>query len=404
MNRRVFSRRQILQGAATAGAAVSVLGAPHLLHAQEDPINVGSLTPLTGVGGSYGPFMRDAIAGVIDQVNAGGGLLGRQIALTSEDTQTSPEAAVRAARKLIDVDGVSAIMGTWASSVTTAVAPLCWESGTMLFCVSGADSITELPHLGYIARTQPNSKLQIRVAGEFMVAEGGTNFGWIGPQTPFAQSSIDIMAEIAEVNGIPIESLIYEADKTTYRSEVDDILSTDPDFLMLGGYAADSTVLLRELFQAGYEGRIMGPAYAVNASVLEALPAEVVEGLFTWEGSPAVDSGAYANVKSILGVDDVDPYSAQTYDHASLAILSMGAAGGGTSGTDIKDALRMVSQGDGDMVDNAVDGLAILSDGGAINYSGASGPCDFDDIGDITGTQFVFKLISDGVPEVYKRV
>ena len=36
---------------------------------------------------------------------------------------------------LIDVDGVSAIMGTWASSVTTAVAPLCWESGVMLFTV-----------------------------------------------------------------------------------------------------------------------------------------------------------------------------------------------------------------------------------------------------------------------------
>ncbi len=67
-------------------------------------------------------------SGSPSEVNAAGGVLGRQIQLVSEDDQTNPEAAVRAARKLIDVDKVAAIMGTWASAVTTAVAPLCWES------------------------------------------------------------------------------------------------------------------------------------------------------------------------------------------------------------------------------------------------------------------------------------
>lgn len=390
LNRRLF-----------LGTTAATLAAPTMLRAQSGSIKLGSLTPLTGVGGTYGPSMRDAIAGVVSQVNEAGGVLGRQIELISEDTQTSPEAAVRAARKLIDVDGVSAIMGTWASSVTTAVAPLAWESKTMLLCVSGADSITELPHQGFICRTQPNSKLQIRVAGDFMVEEGAEQMAWIGPQTPFAASSIAILEEIAAANGGAMESLIYEADKSTYRSEVDQILRNAPNFIMLGGYAADSTVLLRDIWQAGYEGKIIGPAYAVNKTVLEALPAEVTEGVFTWEGAPAVDSGAYTNVKTILGVDDVDPYSAQTYDHASLAILAM-AAGGASTGDTIRSNIRTVSQGDGQTVESAVDGLAALDSG--INYSGASGPCDFDEIGDITGTQFVFKQISGGTPAEHKRV
>jgi len=400
MTRYTMTRRGLMK---TGVAGAALLAAPAVLRAQGGPIKLGSLTPLTGVGGSYGPNMRNAIAGVVDAVNTAGGVLGRQIALTSEDTQTSPEAAVRAARKLIDVDGVSAIMGTWASSITTAVAPLCWESKTMLFCVSGADSITQLPHQGFIARTQPNSKLQIRVAGEFMEREGLTRAVWIGPQTPFAQSSIDILGGIVKAAGHGYESLIYESDKTTYRSEVDQILRGNPDFLMLGGYAADSTILLRDIYQAGYEGKIIGPAYAVNASLLKALPKEVVEGIYTWEGSPAVDSGAYAKVKAILGVDEVDPYSAQTYDHASLAIMSI-AAGGDAAGDSIRQSLRTISQGDGDAVDNAVDGLKKLAAGGAVNYSGASGPCDFDDIGDIVGTQFVFKRIKGGAPEVHSRV
>lgn len=389
LNRRLF-----------LGASAAALATPALLQAQSDTITLGTLTPLTGVGGAYGPSMRDAMVGVVSEVNAAGGVLGKQISLVSEDTQTSPEAAVRAARKLIDVDGVSAIMGTWASSVTTAVAPLAWESKTMLLCVSGADSITQLPHQGFICRTQPNSKLQIRVAGDFMVAEGATQMAWIGPQTPFAASSIAILEEIAAASGAGMENLIYEADKSTYRSEVDQILRAKPDFIMLGGYAADSTVLLRDIWQSGYEGKIIGPAYAVNSTVLDALPPEVTEGLFTWEGAPAVDSGAYAKVKEILAVDDVDPYSAQTYDHVTLAILAM-AAGGDTTGDAIRANIRSISQGDGAMVESAVDGLAALGDG--INYSGASGPCDFDDIGDITGTQFVFKQISGGAASEYKR-
>ncbi|GIX13885.1 MAG: ABC transporter substrate-binding protein [Paracoccaceae bacterium] len=388
--------------AALGGIAAS-LAAPAILRAQTGPIRIATLTPLTGVGGAYGPSMRDAVLGVVRMVNEAGGVLGREVAVVSEDTQTSPEAAVRAARKLIDVDRVSAIMGTWASSVTTAVAPLCWESKTMLLTVSGADSITQLPHQGFIARTQPNSRLQIRVAGEFMLGEGASSLAWIGPQTPFAASSIEILRGLAEAAGRPFTSLIYEADKSTYRSEVDAILRSGADFIMLGGYAADSTVLLRDIWQAGYEGRIIGPAYAVNKTVLEALPPQVLEGIFTWEGAPAVGSSAYEKVKAILGVEEVDPYSAQTYDHANLTLLSIARAGG-DSGQAIRDTLREISQGGGETVDNAVDGIALIAQGRKIDYSGASGPCDFDELGDITGTQFLFKRIQGGKPSVYRRV
>src|SRR5258708_610897 len=115
---------------------VAAVAAPAVVRAQGEPIKIATLTPLTGAGGPYGPTMAKAAAAVVEAVNSAGGVLGRKVVLVSEDDQTSPEPAVRAARKLIDVDKVSAIMGTWASSVTTAVAPLCWESKTPLFTVS----------------------------------------------------------------------------------------------------------------------------------------------------------------------------------------------------------------------------------------------------------------------------
>src|SRR5262245_50933706 len=109
------TRRGVLAGAAALVAAPAIV---RVAYAQAAPIKIGSLTPLTGGGGSYGPPMRDAIVGVINEVNQAGGVLGgRQIQVVSEDDQTNPEAAVRAARKLIDVDRVVAITGTWASAV-----------------------------------------------------------------------------------------------------------------------------------------------------------------------------------------------------------------------------------------------------------------------------------------------
>jgi branched-chain amino acid transport system substrate-binding protein len=153
-NSRIGRRTALLGG-------VAAVAAPSVLRAQTDPIKIATLTPLTGAGGPYGPVMAKVAAAVVEEVNAAGGVLGRKVVLVSEDDQTNPDVGVRAARKLIDVDKVSAILGTWASSVTTAVAPLCWESKTFLCTVSGADSITLLPHQGYLVRTQPNTVLQV---------------------------------------------------------------------------------------------------------------------------------------------------------------------------------------------------------------------------------------------------
>src|SRR5271168_197086 len=181
-----ITRRAVLAG---IGAAAALPLRPGF--AQAPAITLGTLTPLSGSGGKYGPVMRDAVAAVVEQVNAAGGVLGRRIVLVSEDDETNPEAGVRAAHKLIDVDKVSAIIGTWASSVTTAVAPLCWESKTFLATVSGADSITQLPHQGYIIRTQPKTTLQGQKFGAFAIELGCKNAYLVIPQTPFTQSMID---------------------------------------------------------------------------------------------------------------------------------------------------------------------------------------------------------------------
>jgi branched-chain amino acid transport system substrate-binding protein len=389
------SRRLFLQSSAFATVA-SLL--PTATFAQSQPIRLGALVPLTGAGGSYGVPMAKVAKAVVDEVNAGGGINGRKLELIVEDDQTSPEAAVRAARKLIDIDKVVAIMGTWSSAVTTAVAPLCWESKTFLTTTSGADSITLLPHQGYLIRTQPNTMLQGRKFGEYAIEKGAKRVFFVSPQTPFVKSQFDSITAAVKKAGGETASLVYDDKKPSYRTEVDETLRFKPDAIIFGGYTPDTSVMLKEVYRAGYTGLKIAFGYSVNQKLIESVPSETVESIVTISPSPAEGSDAYARVAKLAGVTNPDPYTAQIYDQVNLVILALAAAGSTEpSGTAIKDSVRKVSQSkDGTKITNAPDGLKLLAGGKVIDYDGASGPCEFTDIGDILDCKFRYDEVKTG--------
>jgi ABC-type branched-subunit amino acid transport system substrate-binding protein len=386
-------RRRFLK---TAGALAVTGMAPAIVRGQGAPLELGVLTPLTGAGGFDGPRMAKAMQAVIDEVNGAGGLLGRKVVLVVEDGQTNPEAAVRAARKLIDVTKVPTIMGTWASAVTSAVAPLCWESKTFLTTVSGADSITKLPHQGYLIRTQPNNYLQAAKHAEFIASMGVKRCFMMSIQAPFAQPTQARATEVLKQKGSQmVGTLIYDKDKTTYRSEVDQALRTNPDLIYLNGYAPDVTILLRDLYRASYAGTRFAQSSAVPTKVLDSLPHEVTEGVVTVQPSADVASPAYALARKRLGVAEPDSYETQATDWASLVSLAIAKAKVAT-GTGIRDSVRSICQGNGTKVYSAVEGLKLLGQGSEINYEGASGPCDFTEIGDIVDCKFRYNKVAGG--------
>ena len=104
------SRRHFSQ-AMMALAAMG--GRAGVLQGRPAPFKVGALNSITGAGGTYGPGMLEAIKIGIAEVNAAGGAAGRELKLYAEDDQTRPDAAVLAARKLVDIQHVDAMIGIW---------------------------------------------------------------------------------------------------------------------------------------------------------------------------------------------------------------------------------------------------------------------------------------------------
>jgi ABC-type branched-subunit amino acid transport system substrate-binding protein len=396
-----LTRRRVLKGAA---ASVAAAGLPVRAWAQAEPVKIGILTPLTGAGGNDGPRMLKAMQAVFDEVNKAGGVMGRRINLVIEDDQTNPEAAVRAARKLIEVDKVPVILGTWASAVTSAVAPICWESKTFIMTVSGADSISLLPHQGFLVRTQPTSKLQATAHATYIAGMGKRKIGILGIQAPFALATKEHLdGHMKTVGGSVVSHVIYEKDKPSYRSEIDQVMAAKPDFLYLNGYATDTVVVLRDLWKANIDLPKFCQTYAVPQATLDANPPEVSEGILTGTPSADVDSSAYKLAADRLGLQEVDGFQAQATDWASLAVLTIAKAKQ-ANGVAMKDNIRKISQGDGQKVYSAVEGLKLLAEGKEINYEGASGPCDFNEIGDITTCRFRYTQVKKGKLEFLKIV
>ena len=155
--------------------------------------------------------------------------------------------------------------------------------------------------------------------------------------------------------------------------------------------------MLKDVYRAGFSGLKIAFGYSVNQKLVESMPKEAVEGVVTISPSPAAGSTAYEHVAKIVGVTNPDPYTAQVFDQTNLVVLALAAAAGTPSGTAIRDNIRKVSQGEnGVSVSDAVEGMKLLSGGKVINYDGASGPCDFTDIGDILDSKFRYDQVKDG--------
>jgi branched-chain amino acid transport system substrate-binding protein len=394
-----ITRRELLKASGTAGL---VLSAPAILAAQsKEPIPIGTLCPLTGAGGSYGPDMQRSVVAVVERINKVGGINGRPVQLFHEDDQTNAEAGVRGARKLIDVNKVVAIVSTWASAVTLAVKPLCVEAKVFVIGVSGADSVTQGDHKGYIARTQPNTNLQGRMYAKFAATKKEwKRVAYMALQTPYAQSFGDAFTGVLKAAGVTItDSLIYEDKKPSYRSEVTRVLATNPDLIMLEGYTPDSVVMAKDIYKAAYKGAILAPSFAINAKFVEGVGAEVAEGVWNMDRAPLFDSPAYKEFSAAVPSGDQSPYAPQAWDQMTLVALALAAAKGEASGTVIKDNLRAVSNPPGTVVYSFADGAKLINEGRKINYEGASGSCDFDQIGDILSAPFSVQQVRKGKSE-----
>ena len=132
-----YNRRTLLKaGAAFAGA--SAIGFPSIVRAQADKIKIGHLTPLTGFLGALGAYAQLGIRMAAEEINASGGVMGRQLDILSEDS-VNPATAATKAQRMLDQDGVAFLMGEINSASALTIMQVA-ERNKRLFMQIGARS------------------------------------------------------------------------------------------------------------------------------------------------------------------------------------------------------------------------------------------------------------------------
>jgi branched-chain amino acid transport system substrate-binding protein len=131
------TRRTLLKGVAGTTALVGI-GMPAIVKAQSDVIRIGHLTPITGFLGPLGEFAQMGVQLAADEINAGGGVLGRKIELVMEDS-VNPQTASAKAERLIERDKVAMIIGEISSASALAIGQVANRTKTV-FINTGANS------------------------------------------------------------------------------------------------------------------------------------------------------------------------------------------------------------------------------------------------------------------------
>ncbi|PZA07545.1 ABC transporter substrate-binding protein [Meiothermus sp. Pnk-1] len=366
--------------------------------AQENEFRIGALTPLTGAGSPYGPGMLAAIKLAVEEINQAGGVLGKKVVVISEDDQTDPEAAVRAAKKLIEVNRVSAIIGTWSSGVTMAVLPLTTKAGIIEMNTSGAPEISKIgKETGLVYRTQASNTLFGVVFSKVALKEGFKRAATMAFNNPSGLGNTQEFAKnFVAAGGVITASVVYEGGRTTYRSELEKALSSKPEVIVMGSYLPDTTIILKEWYQLNEPMHFIAPAWAVNDRLIKSVGAEVAEGVYAVDAVPNFGSKSYARFaeayqKATGQKVTENPYSAMVYDATTVLALAIEAAKS-TDPAVFKKYIRDVSGPPGQRVYSFAEGVTALKSGKAINYEGASSAIDFDESGDVRPAFGVYKV------------
>ena len=379
------TRRQAL-----AGTSLVLLAATPAARAQNAVYRIGALNPITGAGGTYGTGMQKTILFAVEHVKRAGGVDGRTLEVLAEDTQTAPDPAVLAARKLIDANKVNAILGTWSSSVSLAVQPITNTADVLLFHVSSAPALSapaqNPKHLGW--RFQAGSPRIGAAYAAIAERNGAKNPAYMAFNNDVQIASTNIFKAEWEKRGRKIAtSVVYEPNRTSYAAELQKVLATKPDFLVVSGYVPDTTIILREAYEAGNTAKIVIPGWAFGPSLASAVGNDVLEGLIVFDSVPDADGPAFATFdagyKAAMGTSGVsNVYAAMCYDMVNVLALALQKAGPGAGNDQVAAAIREIAGPPGQTVSSFAEGKAALKAGQKINYEGASGPLDFDENGD----------------------
>lgn len=407
-----ISRREFLKKAGASAGALALANTmmPVNVLAQTGSIEIGCLFPLTGPLGTWGKTFTKVSKLARDHLNAAGGPLGRKLTLKIVDSTTNPDKIRDAAKKLVNVNNVPAIVGPNVRS--DVVVPITKPNQVVgITPTNTPEWVSRLDDNDYHYRTTVSDLIQGTVLGELAYDQGYRSVASIYVNDPYGGPLSSIAHErFEELGGEGLSQVAYNPGKASYDMELLSASRGDPDALMLIGYVEDGITIIRESVSKGYFNEFLFPDGMKSEKIVDAT-GDVLEGMYgTSPGStetPSYDQYITA-FQDAYGHMPESGFSPQCYDAAILIGLAIHASGASDfdkyRGKAIRDNLRKVANPPGEKIFATVEdyrkAFRLLDQGKAINYEGASGSVDFDEQGDVYSGILIWKVENGKIKNV----
>jgi branched-chain amino acid transport system substrate-binding protein len=279
------SRRAVLKGA--AAAAAWQLAPRFVTRARAaEPVKIGFDDTLTGTYAANGKNTLIGAQLAVDQMNAKGGILGRPVQLLVEDS-TSGDAgtAVQKARKLIERDRVSFMLGNVNSALSLAMAQVTSEKGIPHIVPGGhTDAVTGTACHWNVFRVCNTTQMEANAVAAQLIKNVGKKWYYITPDYAFGHTLQEGLEKAAKkLGGVMAGADLTPLGTTDFSSYLIKAQSASPDVIMFLVQGADMINALKQAVQFGLDKRFHLAGAQQELEALEGLPPEARVGTWVFE-------------------------------------------------------------------------------------------------------------------------
>ena len=360
--------------------------------ASEDVYKIGFIGPLTGDNANYGIRCSNAAKLAISEINAAGGIDGKQLELIAEDSEGTVDKALASYEKLAYTDDVCAIIGPVFTSPALAVAQRCQEDGIVMISPSAthkdvtAQPATNADGLNYVFRTVPSDALQSDVAAHyFYEILGYRNLASLYAMNDYSQGLALGMKDTFESLGgkVVAEETCMVGDKD-FRTQLTQIRAANPEAIYIPNYTVEDAQILEQAAQLGITAPFLSSDGFSDPEIYNLAP-DFTDGVIYVGPAQAEASTILSDFQVAYGEmyngDAPDSFATNSYDATYIIAGAIDRA-------DITEA------GIDDQRLAVRDEVAATKD-----FQGANGTLNFAANGDLVASQGVYHV--EGTTPVY---
>ncbi len=218
---------------------------------QEEVYKIGAIFDITGPASSLGIPERDTALLLEQQINANGGINGRKVEIIIEDNESNETKAVQAAKKLIEVDKVLAIVGPSTTGTSMAIIDTVQRSQIpMVSAAAGSAIVNPVDQRQWVFKSAQSDSVVVNKIIEYLVSTGVKRVAFLSMNNAFGDGGRSVFQEEAPQNGLEIIAMEkFGATDNDMTPQLTKIKSSNPDAVVVWAIPPSASILTKNYRQ-----------------------------------------------------------------------------------------------------------------------------------------------------------